>query len=457
MTALDRTVRPAAGPPRPLVLPRFTRLDGTGDLDVRYAHRPGVPEVSVRMVLEAGAGAEPSERRGLAHLTTRLLTEGTAGKDAVEMARWIDRLGVGFEASAGYAVATLSVHTLSDVFDEAIDLLGTVLRDPVFPDREVERVRAERLDKIDRQTDEPAIVAGHAVIETLYEEGLYGKPAGGVRETVESITADDIRGFHAERYRAGGSILLVCGDVEPGRVASVVAERLSDWTGHAPRPEPPATPPAPEPGVILIDRPGSPQAEVRVATIGVPYGTDDYYAIVVANAILGGLFNSRVNMNLREDKGWTYGARSSFSFRRGAGPFTVQTAVETAVTADAFDEILMEIDTMRNELVGEDEMELAKHALTLSLPLQFETAAQVTRRISRLHIFDLDDDYWETYRERIEGVTAEEVREVCRTYLSRERLTLLAVTDAEQTIEAMRRFGSVDRRTVEAAAGTVPS
>ena len=457
MTGLDRTVRPSAGPPRALVLPRFERLDGTGDLEVRHAHRPGVPEVSIRLVLEAGAGAEPSDRRGLAHLTTRLLTEGTADRDAIAMARWIDRLGVGFEASAGYAVATLSVHTLSDVFEEAIDLLGTVLRDPVFPDREVERVRAERLDKIDRETDEPAVVAGHAVIDTLYGNGLYGRSTGGVRETVEAISADDIRRFHASRYRPGGSLLLVCGDVEADRVAAAVAGRLGAWTGQATRPAPPRTPAVPDPGVILIDRPGSPQAEIRVATIGVPYGTDDYYAIVVANAILGGLFNSRVNMNLREDKGWTYGARSSFAFRRGAGPFTVRTAVETAVTADAFDEILAEVHTMRSELVGSEEMELAKHALTLSLPLQFETASQVTRRISRQHIFGLADDYWETYRERIDAVTAEEVRDVCRTYLGRGRLTLLAVTDADQTIEAMGRFGEVDRRTLDGASRAAAS
>jgi zinc protease len=312
-------------------------------------------------------------------------------------------------------------------------------------------VRAERLDKIDRQTDEPATVAGHAVIDTLYHGGLYGRPTGGVRETVEGIRPDDLRGFHSERYRPGGSVLFVCGDVEAARVAGAVSDRLGDWAGSAVRPASPPTPDTPDPSVILIDRPGSPQAEVRVATIGVPYGTDDYYSIVMANAILGGLFNSRVNMNLREDKGWTYGARSSFAFRRGAGPFTVSTAVETAVTADAFGEILDEIDTMRNELVEDEEMELAKHALTLSLPLQFETAAHVTRRVSRQHIYGLADDYWETFRERIEDVTAEEVREVCRRYLGRERLTLLTVTDADQTVDGLSRFGEVERRAVEGA------
>lgn len=448
MTALDRTVRPPAGAPRPLVLPRFEALDGTGELDVRFAYRPGVPEVSMRLVMEGGAGVEAPENAGLASLAARLLTDGTADRDSIQMARWLDRLGIGFDASAGYSVSTVSIHTLSDVVDEAVDFLGAVVREPTFPEHEVQRVRGERLDEIDRQIDDPATVAGHALIEALYGDGLYGRPTGGTRATVETITPDHLREFHAERYRPGQSVLFAAGDVDPGRLAESIARRFDGWTGVAERPPAPPTPETPDPRVILIDRPDSPQAEIRVVTIGVPYGTEDYYAIVLANAVLGGLFNSRINMNLREDKGWTYGARSGFRFRRGSGPFVAQTAVETAVTADAFGEILDEVALMREELVTDEELELAKHALTLSLPLQFETAAHVIRRVSRQHIYDLPGDFWETYRERIEAVTAEEVREVCRTHLRRDRLTLLAVTDADQTADGLSRFGEVERQTV---------
>ncbi len=448
MSGVDRAVRPEAGPPRPLVLPEFETLDGTGELEVRFAHRPGVPEVSLRLVMEAGAGAEAPEQAGLASLTARLLTDGTAERDSMETARWLDRLGIGFDASAGYAVATASVHTLSDVVEDAVEFLATAVRAPTFPDHEVDRVRGERLDEIDRQIDEPATVAGHALIEALYGDGLYGRPTGGTRPSVESIAARHLREFHAARYRPGNAVLLAAGDVAPERLAAAVGRHLGEWTGSADRPAAPPTPKTPDPRVILIDRPDSAQAEIRVATIGVPYGTDDYFAIVLANAVLGGLFNSRINMNLREDKGWTYGARSGFSFRRGSGPFVAQTAVETRVTADAFGEILDEIEKMRQELVTEEELELARHALTLSLPLQFETAADVTRRISRQHIYDLPADYWTAYRDRIEGVSAEEIRDVCRTHLGRERLTLLAVTDADQTAEGLSRFGDVERRVV---------
>jgi len=440
---VDRAVRPLAGPARPLVLPGFERLEAAGALPLWFARRPGVPEVSVRLVLEAGASDEPAAEAGLAELTTRLLTEGTAERDAQAMARWLDRLGVGFDAAAGYAVALLSLHTLTDVLEEAIGFLAEVVRRPTFPDAEVKRIRSERLDEIERQRDEPAIVADHALIGELYGDGLYGRPVGGTRETVAAIDAASIRGFHERRYRPGRAFLLACGDVDPGRVAAAVSERFGDWEGEVPAPFVPPPPPPTARRVILIDRPDSAQAEVRVATIGVPFGTPDHHAIILANAVLGGLFNSRINMNLREDKGWTYGARSSFRFRRGAGPFVARTAVETAVTAPAFEEILGEIERMRSEPVSEEELELARHALTLSLPLQFETAAQITRKVSRQRIYGLPEDYWETFRERLEAVTPDEVTATCRRYLDPDRLVLLAVTDATATAAAMETLGEV--------------
>jgi len=411
-----------------------------------------VPEVSLRLILEAGAVGEPARHAGLAALTARLLTEGTSDRDAIEVARWLDRLGIGFHASAGHAVGVLSIHTLTDVFEEALEFLAAVARSPTFPDHEVDRVRQERLDEIAREIDEPAVVANHALIATLFGEGLYGRPVRGTHASVSAIEPDDIRAFHAARYRPGGGSLYVCGDVDDDRVRDGVERWLGHWQGEARRPDAPVTPPAPEPSVLLIDRPGSAQAEVRVGAIGVPYGTPDHHAIVLANALLGGLFNSRINMNLREDKGWTYGARSSFRFRRGAGPFVVQTAVETGVTTDAIEEILMEIERMRNDLVTGDELDMAKHALALSLPLQFETPEQITARVSRQAIYDLGDDYWESYGARLEAVTAEDVREACRTYLARERLTLLAVTDAGAVAGTLSRLGPVERRSVDGTA-----
>lgn len=441
----DRTRRPPAATPRPLVLPGFERHALANGLRVEVAPRRGVPEVSLRLVLECGAGAEPAARAGLAELTARLLTAGMPGHDAMDIARRLDRLGAGYRAAAGYAVGTASMHVLADVLDEALDFLAdTVLRSD-FPDDEVDRLRGERLDEIERQRDDPATVANLATIAELYGDGLYGRPVAGTADTVAEIGRDAVRAFHAARYRPGGALLIACGDVLPERFVAAVEARFGDWRGRA---DPVAPPPAPPAGgvVVLIDRSGRPQSELRVAAIGVPYGTDDHHAIIVANAILGGLFNSRINLNLREDKGWTYGARTGFRFRRGAGPFTARTAVETANTGPALEEMLGEIEGMRAGFVTADELSLARNALTLSLPLQFETAAQICGKVSRQRIFDLPDDYWETYRARIEAVTPDQIQAVCRKYLARDRLTLLAVGDAAEIGASLDSLGAVDVR-----------
>jgi predicted Zn-dependent peptidase len=412
------------------------------------AVREAVPEVSLRLVLEAGASADPTGYGGLAELTARLLTEGAGTRDAVEMARWLDRLGAGFEASVSYDTAVLSMHLLSDVLDEALEFLSSATRDPRFDDDEFERVKAERLDEIARERDEPAIVADQALIAAIYGADLYGRPVRGTHESVGGLSVDAVRDFHSDRFAPGGALLIVCGDVRLDALAKGLERHFGGWSGACARDLPPAVPDVPVegPGVILIDRPDSPQAELRVGTIGVPYGTDDHYSIIVANAILGGLFNSRINMNLREDKGWTYGARSNFRFRRGAGPFVARTAVETGATAPALREVLDEIDRMRKEPPDEDELLLAKHALTLSLPLQFETASQIARRVSTQLIYDLPGDYWERYRERIEAVTGDQVRRVCQTYLTDDRLVLLAVTDAAKVEDEVASLGPVQRR-----------
>ena len=323
--------------------------------------------------------------------------------------------------------------------------LAAETRDPCFDPDEFERLQGERLDEIARELDEPAVVADHALISAIYEDGLYGRPIRGTDASVRSVDAGMVRDFHSSRHVPGGALLMVCGDVDGEALAESLARHFGGWSGRCEREPAPSVPVTPAAGaaMILIDRPGSPQAELRVGTVGVPYGTEDHYAIIVANAILGGLFNSRINMNLREDKGWTYGARSFFRFRRGAGPFVAKTAVETAATGPALAEILAEMARMRDEVPGGEELLLAKHALTLSLPLQFETPAQVTSRVSRQLIYDLPEDYWEGYRARIDAVTPDEVRRVCQTYLTEDRLVLLAVTDAEAVEAEVERFGEV--------------
>ncbi|MFQ5746623.1 MAG: M16 family metallopeptidase [Gemmatimonadota bacterium] len=444
---VDRTVVPAPGPPPDIRLPEFAHARLGNGLEVYAAERPGLPEVSLRLILEAGAASRPREDAGLAALTGRLLTEGAGGRSAMEMAEWQDRMGAAFAVSVGPDVALASLHSLSETLDDALDLLATAVTAPDFPPDEVLRVRQERLDEIERRRDDPAEVAGEALLGAVYGPHPYGALAGGTPGAVARIEPEAVRAFHRERYVAGAATLVACGDVAADDFIRRVEKRLGEWPGGGSAAEPPATPGAAvEAGrVLIVDRPGSPQSEIRIGAIGAPRGSEDDPRIEVANAILGGLFNSRVNMNLREDKGWTYGARTSFLARRRAGPFVARAAVETGVTAAAFDELVAEIRGLARRPPDEEELRLARNALTRSLPRQFETSAQITRRFSHLITYRLPLDFWEGYRERIEAVDRAAVVDVVERYLAPERLVFVAVGDAAAHEEALARLGQVGR------------
>ncbi len=442
--ALDRTRPPPSEELRPLELPFFHRFRLDNGLKLLVAENRKLPEVSLRLILEAGAAAERPELGGVAELTGRLLSEGAAGRSALEMAAWLDRLGAAFGASVGYDVANLSMHFLSDVSDGALDYLRAVVREPAFEEEEVARVRQERLDEIERHLDEPAVLADLRLIRTIYGDHPYGRPAGGEPETVARLGAGEVTGFHEDQYLPDGAVLIACGALDPLAFKDAVALRFDDWTGAGGISElPPPSSEAPAGGLLLVDREHSAQAEIRVGRIGMEYGAPDFFPATLANAILGGLFNSRINMNLREDKGWTYGARSSFGFRRSAGPFVVSTAVESAAAAGAFREILAEIRSLVERPPDADELRLAKNALTLSLPRQFETPSLVTRKVATQQIYELPEDYWETYVDRVEAVTPEEIVEAAGSRISAESMTLLAVAAATEVGPMLEDVGDV--------------
>lgn len=445
----DRSRRPPSGPVHALRLPEFRRARLSSGAEVWIAENHDVPEVSLRLLLEAGAAGESPERAGVAELAARLLTEGAGDRDAMGMAEWLDRLGATFHASVRHDLATLSMHFLSHVTAGALDYLAAAVREPRFEAEEVGRVRQERLDEIERERDEPSVVAGRLLAREVYgEDHVYGRPAGGTGDTVSALDRDAVRGFHAARYGASGAAFVVCGDVRPGKLIDALEDRFGDWAAGAGRPPVPDLPPRPASAgrVILVDRPGSPQSEIRIGTVGIPHDAPDLFPVKVANAVLGGLFNSRINMNLREDKGWTYGARTAFRLRRAAGPFVVRTAVETAVTGPAFRELLSEIGGLATDPPTREEMELAKNAMTLSLPLQFETNGQIGRKVAERVAYDLPEDYWETYRDRVEGVASDEVAAVAERHLRPEGLVLVAATDAGAVRSDLEAIGDVEVR-----------
>lgn len=442
---IDRSRPPELRPPPAIRLPRYHRFTLRNGLRVLAVRHDDLPQVAADLVLPVSTSNDPAGLGGLAMLTARALTEGTRTKSAQEVAEAFDELGVSLAAEVSHDATVFALDCLASVLDQALRLLAEVVAEPAFEPKEVDRLREERLDEIARGMDEPRIVANLRLVEAIYgARHPYGRPEGGWKEDVERLDAGATRRFHDEYYVPRGATLILVGDLEPSEVGRRLDPLFARWSAaKTVKPRMPPVPRAPAHGVWAVQRPGSPQSEIRIGGVGIARGDPDYFPFKVHNAILGGLFNSRINMNLREDKGWTYGAYTRFEARRRPGPFYAITAVDAAVTADAVEEILGEMEKMRTSPPRAEEVNLAKNALTLSLPRLFETPAQVAAQITEQVVYDLPDDYWAQYAAAIDRVSVEQSFEAGRRYVRPDTWPIVIAGDVEPHLPKLACFADV--------------
>ncbi|HEX9611163.1 MAG TPA: pitrilysin family protein [Gemmatimonadales bacterium] len=455
----DRSKPPQLAPPPALSLPPIAQHTLSNGLRVFVLEKHQVPVVQVNLVVKAGSANDPDGKTGLASMIAVMLDEGAGSRNALELADAVDFLGAQLSASAEPHVTTLALHSPVARLDSALGILADVALRPSFSAEELERQRRQRLTALAQQHDEPRIVAGVQFARALYGEGHpYGRRAGGVEQSVRSFTVDDLRGFHGTWFRPGNAALVVVGDVRAASVLPMLEASFGRWEGGAtPAPRWGEAPQVRRRAVSLVDKPGAAQTEVVIGRIGVPRSTADYYALVVMNTILGGSFTSRLNNNLREDKGYTYGASSSFAFDRLAGPFSARASVHTAVTDKALTEFFKELRGIR-ERVPAEELERAKNFVALRFPERFETVSSVARQLGELYVYDLPADYYDQYTRRILAVTAADVQRVARQYVDPERVTVVLVGDRSKIEAGVRalRLGSIQTLTVEQVLGPVP-
>ncbi|HEY0776743.1 MAG TPA: pitrilysin family protein [Gemmatirosa sp.] len=435
--------RPAPGAPRPYHFPHFERRALPNGLRLVVAPVHRLPLVSVVVVVDAGAAADPEGKEGLAVLTARALVEGTATMDAVALVERVEGLGSALDSGADWDAAVVSLTALAPKLDEAFEVLADVLVRPAFPAREVDRLKGERLAELLHTRSDPRGLAEEAFARAVYAEGSrYARAEAGGEVSVGALTEADVRAFHATRYHPGATTVIVAGDVTADVAEALVVRTLGAWDGAAaPRPVPVDAPGSATRRVHLVPKGDAAQSEVRLGHVGVPRATPDYFPLLVMNSILGGLFNSRVNMNLRERHGYTYGARSGFDWRRGAGPFAIESAVASDVTVAAAREMLTELDRMRDEPVGDDELSLATSYLDGVFPIRYETTAAIAGALASAVVYGLPDDYFDAYRARVRGVTAAEVQRVARRFLQPEALQLLVVGDPGAVREPLEALG----------------
>ena len=390
-----------------------------------------LPIATVIAIVEAGAEVEPEGRSGVAALTARLLLEGAAGMDGAALAERFERIGASVEAHADWDVAAVSLTALTARLPEALGLVRDLIRAPEFPDREVARLREERLAELLQQRAEPRGLADEQFSKAVYQSSArYAAPSEGDAASVRALTRDDVRAFYNDRYRPSVTTLVFAGDVTMEQASVLADELFGDWSGERPAHSRTGVDAAESgPLVRIVAKTDAPQSEVRVGHRGLPRRIADYFDVVVMNAVLGGLFSSRINLNLREVHGYTYGAFSAFDWRRGAGPFVVSTAVKSDVTGAAVKEILGEIERMRTDEISEDELTLATSYLDGVFPIRYETTSAIAAALANLVIHELPERYYDEYRERVRAVTTKGVLQAARTHLHPDQLRVVVVGD----------------------------
>lgn len=440
--SLNRAQAPAPGAVRPFHFPAVRRERLDSGLTLLSADYGSVPVVSARVVLEAGIAREKLEQSGVAQLVARTIDAGTGTRDAQQLSWDLELLGARFEAAAGWDSTSVVVTASRERMPQALAILAEIVADARFPDDEVARARTEQLGEIMQNMAEPRTLASDMIVRFIYgPNATYGRAPLGSAETVERLTAADLRDFHRDRFASADAALILTGTVDD-ELRQAAAAAFGGWR-RAPAATADFVPgPPPQPTVIhIIDRPGSVQSEIRVGHVGVNRLDPDYYPLTVMNALLGGAFTSRLNMNLREKQGWTYGVRSGYAFRRNAGPFTISTAVATDVTAPALREIVGEIDLLQRGGPTADEVANMRDYLAGIMPLEVQTTEQLAAKLAEIFVYNLPADYFAAYGERIFGVSVADAQRVAQQYIHLDRLVVTIVGDAATIEGPLRELG----------------
>ncbi|HZW33625.1 MAG TPA: pitrilysin family protein [Isosphaeraceae bacterium] len=450
----NRSAMPPLGPTPHYQPPRFQRRRLSNGLELRIVERHELPIVTVDLVVKAGETSTPKGKEGLASLAASLLDEGTKSRSALQLAGELAEIGASLQAGGDLESSTVNLTTLTRHLDHALDLFADVLTNPSFPAQELDRLKLQRLAQLKARTDDPEETAAAVFPRLIYgPDHPYGRPDLGTAESVRSITRDDVLAFHRRILVPGLAVLVVVGDVRPDAITAALESRLAAWAAGPVPPAPSLEPlPAPPQGrpVSLIDKPAAAQSVLTVGRIGAARKSPDFSALTVLNAILGGQFASRINRNLREEKGYSYGADSSFSFDRGPGPFEARATVETSVTKESLVELFKELtDIAGSRPVTDAELAFAKERLILGFPSRFETTFGVAGHVANLVAYDLPDDELDRYQARIEALTRADIDRVAKQYITPESMTILIVGDRAQVegplkslpwIKAIRRL-----------------
>ncbi len=440
-STFDRTKPPELGAPPKVSLPPIVTRQLPNGLKLMIVEHHELPIADFVLLIGSGGTTDLVGKMGVANLTAAMLREGTTTRKSLEIADQIAFLGIGLNTGSSWESSTLSLHTPTAQLDSALALFADVALRPSFPANEFERIKKTRLTDLLQLKDQGPAIANIAYPAIVYGSSHpYGARLLGTEESVIGLSVADLQSYYGTNFRPNNSTLIVVGDVTPAQIEQKVNQYFGGWQRGDVMPVTYSEPPKPGSTTIyLIDKPGAAQSSFRIATVGVPRSTKDYFALTVMNTILGGSFTSRLNNNLRETKGYTYGARSAFDMRRAAGPFIASAEIVAAKTDSALLEFMKELNAIRQS-VPADELSRAKRYLQLQLPSDFETTQQIASALVPVAMYGLPLDYYNNYVQNIETVTPADVARVARQYVNPESLAVVIVGDRktiEQSLKAV--------------------
>jgi predicted Zn-dependent peptidase len=456
----DRSKPPELGPPPALKLPPIQHFKLSNGLPVVFMEKHEVPLAQINLLVKAGAAMDPAGKNGLANMTAAMMEEGAGPRNALQLADAIDFLGVDISASAGQHTSVVALHTPLSKLDSALALFADVALRPTFPQEELQRQRQERLTTLVQWHDQPRAIASVLFSRTLYgAKHPYGLPALGDEKTLRGFRVEDLKNFHSTYFRSNNATLIVVGDATSAVILPKLEAAFGKWeAGKIPTSTWPGVAQVQKRQVWLVDKPGAAQSEIRIGRIGAPRLTEDYFALVVMNTMLGGSFTSRLNQNLREQHGYSYGARSSFDFLPLAGPFLAAAAVQTAVTDKALVEFMKELNGMLQP-APDEELSRAKNYVALGFPQDFQSVAQIAGQLSELVVYGLPDDYFDNYLQRLLAVTKDDVLRVAKKYIVPEKIAIIVVGDRKETEKGIRalNLGPMQVMTIDEVLGKAPA
>jgi len=431
--APDRSKPPAIGPAPQVKLPAIQKTKLSNGVPVWIVEMHKVPVVQVNLLVLSGSSDEPAGKYGIASLAASMLQDGAATRSALDIADAVDFLGADLSTTAGIDSTGIRLHATVAKLADALPIMADVALRPTFPQAELDRVRQQRLTSIAQARDSAETVAQLAFARVLFgQQHRFGTATLGTSDTIKSFTVADLRAYYQSVYRPEKSVLLVVGDVTASKVLPLLEAQFGKWTAPQTTPAPHVTLPAPPArtarGVYIVDKPGAAQSQIRIGMVGVPRSTPDYFPIQVMNTVLGGSFQSRLNMNLREKHGYTYGASSQFDMRVAAGPFVATAGVQTDKTADALKEFFNELAGI-HQPVAADELTRAKNYITLRFPERFEATADISAQLESLIVYQLPDDYFSKYVANVQAVTAGDVKRTADAYVTPDKMAVVIVGD----------------------------